>query len=180
MWRKNTAGRLHRRQGRHVAADQFRLHRRQGRHVAADQFPLCLSLIQLDSILCTLRPSFHERILAALPEMHWFKWTYIHERALLFPQRCCQGHGAAIAASRGDHRNPATGSGGFLTHCWVETDGGGNGSSERQCRCGKGAKPAASVDNTSSNLFLLYSMVGQLTGLAGDPHPILSCKLEKC
>ena len=24
--------------------------------------------------------------------MHWFKWTYFHERA---PQRCCQGHGDA-------------------------------------------------------------------------------------
>jgi hypothetical protein len=49
---------------------------------------------------------FHERFLAALPGMHWFKWTYFHDRALLFPQRCCQGHGDAIAASRGDQRNP--------------------------------------------------------------------------
>ena len=44
-------------------------------------------LIQLDSILCTVRRFFHERILAAqhtaaLPEMHWFKWTYMYERAV--------------------------------------------------------------------------------------------------
>ena len=29
---------------------------------------------------------------------------YFHERAQLFSQRCCQGHGAANAASRGDQR----------------------------------------------------------------------------
>ena len=39
-------------------------------------------------------------ISAALPEMHYFKWTHFYERALLFPQRCCQGHGAAKATSR--------------------------------------------------------------------------------
>jgi hypothetical protein len=111
-------------------------------------------LIQLDSILCTVRLFFHERILAAaLPEMHWFKWTHFHESALLFPQRCCQGHGAAIATSRGDQRNPATGSGGFVPRCWVETDGGGNGNSERQFTSGKGAKSAAFVDHTGCELF---------------------------
>jgi hypothetical protein len=31
--------------------------------------------------------------------MHWFKWTYFYRRALLYPQRCCQGHGAS---SRGE------------------------------------------------------------------------------
>jgi hypothetical protein len=44
----------------------------------------------------------HVRFLVALLEMHWFKWTYFHERALLLPQRCCQGHGAANAASHGN------------------------------------------------------------------------------
>jgi len=39
---------------------------------------------------------------AALLEMHWFKLTYFHEGALLFPQRCYQGHGAANAASHGN------------------------------------------------------------------------------
>jgi hypothetical protein len=34
--------------------------------------------------------------MAALPEIQWFKWTYFHELPLLFPQRCCQGHGAAV------------------------------------------------------------------------------------
>jgi hypothetical protein len=42
----------------------------------------------------TLRLLFHERFLEALPraarlEIHWFKWTYFHERTL---QRCRQGH----------------------------------------------------------------------------------------
>ena len=44
----------------------------------------------------------HERFLAALLEMHWFKSMYFHERVLLFPQRYCQGHGAANAASHGN------------------------------------------------------------------------------
>ena len=56
--------------------------------------------------------------------MDWFKWTYFDERALLFPQHCCQGHRAAYAASRGDkrldQRFPAAGSGGFVLHCWVK------------------------------------------------------------
>jgi hypothetical protein len=63
------------------------------------------------SKVLTLRGSemllFHQRILAALPwawvallEMHWFKWTYLHKNALLYPQRCCQGNGAANAASQ--------------------------------------------------------------------------------
>jgi len=74
----------------------------------------------------TLRLLFHER-LAALPEMYLFKWTYFHERALPFPQRCCQGHGAANVAGRldGVQRIPAAGSGGIVPRCWVETDGGG-------------------------------------------------------
>jgi hypothetical protein len=33
--------------------------------------------------------------------MHWFKWTYFHERALLYQQRCCESHGAAVAARTG-------------------------------------------------------------------------------
>jgi len=46
----------------------------------------------------------------------------------VFPQRYCQGHGAAIAASRADQRIPTAGSGGFVPRCWLETDGGTNGS----------------------------------------------------
>jgi hypothetical protein len=66
--------------------------------------------------------------------MHWFKWTYFHERALLFPQRCCQGHGAANAASHEDQfprgwQRRVAGSYGFVPRCWEETDGGGKGSS---------------------------------------------------
>jgi len=57
-----------------------------------------------------------------------------HERPLLYPQRCCQGHGAADAASRGYQGHTTAHSGGFLPRCWVETDGGGNSSSERQSR----------------------------------------------
>jgi len=49
------------------------------------------------------------------------------EHVLLFPQRCCQGHGA----SSGDQRIPAAGSGGFVPRCWVETDGKGDGSATR-------------------------------------------------
>jgi hypothetical protein len=45
----------------------------------------------------SLRFLFHERFLTVLPEMRWFKWTYFLERSLLFPQRRCQGHGAANA-----------------------------------------------------------------------------------
>jgi len=42
---------------------------------------------------------------------------------MLFPQPCCQGHGAANAASREDQRFPAAGSGGFCAallsgDCW--------------------------------------------------------------
>jgi hypothetical protein len=51
-------------------------------------------------------------ISAALPDTHWFKWTYFHERALPFPQRCCQGHGAANAASRESQRV-------FVPRCWA-------------------------------------------------------------
>jgi len=71
--------------------------------------------------------------------MSWFKWTYIHVRALPFPQRCCQGHSAANVAGRRDRvqRIPAAGSGAIVPRCWVETDGGGDGSSERQCRSWK-------------------------------------------
>jgi len=87
----------------------------------------------------SLRLFFHERFLAALlcaalPEMHWFKWRYFHKLALLFPQRCCQGHGVANVANRGSKRIPAAGSNNFVLRCWLETDGGGNGTSERQCR----------------------------------------------
>jgi len=56
--------------------------------------------------------------------------TYFHERAQLFPQRCCQGHGAANAVSREDQRFPAAGSGAFVSRCCVETVGSG----ERQQR----------------------------------------------
>jgi len=40
----------------------------------------------------------------ALLEVHWFKWTYFHERELLYLQRCSQGHGAANAVSRGEQQ----------------------------------------------------------------------------
>jgi hypothetical protein len=40
-----------------------------------------------------------------------------HERALLNQQRCCQGHGAANAASRGDQRFSAAGSGCVMPRC---------------------------------------------------------------
>jgi hypothetical protein len=66
--------------------------------------------------------------------MHWFKWRWFHKLALLFPQRCCQGHGVANAANRGDQRTPAAGSSNFVSRCWVQTDDGGNATSERQCR----------------------------------------------
>jgi hypothetical protein len=91
----------------------------------------CVRWFQLDSIVYAVRLLFHERFVAALEGTHWFKWTYFHERVLLFPQRCCcQGHGDANTASREDQRNPATGSGGFVLRCWVETVvGGGDGSS---------------------------------------------------
>jgi hypothetical protein len=45
--------------------------------------------------------------------MYWFKWTYFHERALLFPQCCSQGHSAANAASGGDQFLSVAASGGF-------------------------------------------------------------------
>jgi hypothetical protein len=54
---------------------------------------------------------------------------YFHERALLFPQRCCQSHSAANVTSRGDQLIPAADSDGFVLRCWMETDGGGNGGS---------------------------------------------------
>jgi hypothetical protein len=41
-------------------------------------------------------------------------------RVLLFPQRCCQGHDAANAASHGNQRIPANDSGGFEPLSWVE------------------------------------------------------------
>jgi hypothetical protein len=56
--------------------------------------------------------------------MYWFKWTYFQKRALLFPQRCCQGLGATNAASRWEQLIPAGGSGGNVPRCWVVTDGG--------------------------------------------------------
>jgi len=77
------------------------------------------------------------QFLVALPEMQWFRWTYFRERAPLFPQRCCQGHGAANAASREDQRFPAAHSEAFVPRCCVVTIGGGNDSSERQCRSWK-------------------------------------------
>jgi len=87
----------------------------------------------------SIRLLFHERFLAALscaplPEMYWFKWRCFHKLALLFPQRCCQGHGFANVVDRGDQRTSAAGSSSFEPRCWVETDGGGNGTSEQQCR----------------------------------------------
>jgi hypothetical protein len=51
--------------------------------------------------LCSRQPPFPRQIFKRCSkplEMHWFKWTYFHRRALLYPQRCCQGHGAAKAA----------------------------------------------------------------------------------
>jgi hypothetical protein len=74
------------------------------------------------------------RFLAALPQMQWFRWTYFYKREQLFPQRCCQGHGAANAPGREDQRFPAAGSGGFVPRYCLETVGGENGSSDRQCR----------------------------------------------
>jgi hypothetical protein len=64
-------------------------------------------LIQQDSvpdgeITLPIHEGKYKRLLAALPEMHWFKWTYFHERALLLPERCSQGHSADNAASGGD------------------------------------------------------------------------------
>jgi len=49
--------------------------------------------------------------------------------------RCCQGLGAANAASSEDQFLPADGSGGFVPRCWVETDGGENGSAARGNSC---------------------------------------------
>jgi len=46
--------------------------------------------------------------------MHWFKWTYFHDRVLLFLQRWCQSHDTANAANRGHRRIPATGRGGYV------------------------------------------------------------------
>ena len=59
-------------------------------------------LIQHAKRMCRIKRLFHE------PEILWFKWTYFQARALVFPQRRCQGHGAANA-----------GSGGFVPRCWV-------------------------------------------------------------
>ena len=63
-------------------------------------------------------------VCAALLEIYWFEWTYFHKRALLFPQRCCQGHGAGNAASRGDQLIPAAAGSGFASRCWKDTVGG--------------------------------------------------------
>ena len=53
---------------------------------------------------------FHERFLAALPwALRWFKWTYFHGRALLYPQRCWSHQ----------PRRPAAGSGCLMPRCWV-------------------------------------------------------------
>ena len=60
-----------------------------------------------------IRHLFHE------PEIYWFKLTYFQDRALPFPQCCCEGHGAANAASCGDQHFPEAGSGGFVPCCWV-------------------------------------------------------------
>jgi hypothetical protein len=65
--------------------------------------------------------------------MYWFKWRCFHKLALLFPQRYSQGHDVSNFANRGDQR-AAAGSSNFVPRCWVETDGGGNGNSEQQCR----------------------------------------------
>jgi hypothetical protein len=48
---------------------------------------------------------FHKWLLGKLPmatmlEMHWLKWMYFHEHALLYLQGCCQGHNPAHTASR--------------------------------------------------------------------------------
>jgi hypothetical protein len=40
--------------------------------------------------------------------MRLFEWKHFHQRALLYPQRCCQGHGAANAASREGQLSSAT------------------------------------------------------------------------
>jgi hypothetical protein len=61
----------------------------------------------------------HKRFLAALPETHWFKWTYFHERVLLFLQLCCQGHCAADEASGRDKGFTAAVSRSFRPRCWV-------------------------------------------------------------
>jgi len=52
--------------------------------------------------------------------------------------RCHFRSAANVAGHRdGDQRIPAAGSSGIVPRCWVETDGGGNRSSERQCRSWK-------------------------------------------
>ena len=61
----------------------------------------------------------------------------------VFPQRYCQGHGAANAASHADQRIPKAGSGGFVPCCWLGTDGGANGSA------GRGKEPKAWVCSSS-------------------------------
>jgi len=87
-------------------------------------------VFQLDSILCTVkcppRAVFSSAAHgSAARDAFGSNGRSSTERALLFPKRCCQGHGAAVAASRGDQRNPATGSGGFVPRCWAATLAGG-------------------------------------------------------
>jgi hypothetical protein len=74
-----------------------------------------LQLSSYKEILCpkfkTVGLLFHELFLAALlcealPEMHWFKWTYFHDRALLFPLRYCQVLGDANAPTVGTSLSP--------------------------------------------------------------------------
>lgn len=58
--------------------------------------------------------------------MHWFKWTYFLERALLFPQRCSQGHCAAcsgdhVFATAGSRRSVPSAGRGIVNLCTVST-----------------------------------------------------------
>jgi len=45
--------------------------------------------------------------------------SYLHESAPLYPQRCCEDHSAANAASRVDQRFHLAGSGCFIPRCWL-------------------------------------------------------------
>jgi len=55
--------------------------------------------------------------MAAMLEMHWLKWMYFHEHALLYLQCCCQGHNSANAASQRLTFLCSTGSGCFVQCC---------------------------------------------------------------
>jgi hypothetical protein len=100
---------------------------------------LCISLIFLcnksllkNHVSISVRYLFHDQNLAALPEIHWFKWTYFYDLCPYFRSAAVYVMTLLMRPAADTSVTPQL-TGAILCRCWVEEDDSGNGSSERLC-----------------------------------------------